>query len=161
NGATQKGPPESLGPQSLGPEPLGPEPLGPESPLGQGRVRTWALTTARGYRASLLLGIVMALLFGAGFIVVDSMLAAPPPAATQGKESVPMPGSPAGSANISPAPNVDRPEAAPLPQPAPRQPLPDAASDEAGQSRSTPTPRFQGLQRGTASLPASDATSFL
>ncbi|HSR79566.1 MAG TPA: hypothetical protein VLL28_02205 [Hyphomicrobiaceae bacterium] len=145
--ATEENPPGSLGPGSLEPGSLGPE------PLGHGRVRTWAL--AGSYRASLLLGVVMALLFGAGFMAVDSMLAAPPPTAAQGQESVPQPGSRAGRAKFSPAPSEDHPETAPLPQPAPRQPLPDAASEDAGEGASAPTPRLQRLQRGTATFPAS------
>jgi localization factor PodJL len=134
---------------------------GPPAPLGQGRVRTWALTKARSYRASLLLGGVLALLFGAGFMAVDSMLAALPPAAVQGQDSVPQPGSRAGNAKFAPGPNDGQGDAAPLPQPAPRQPLPDAASDDQGQGESAPTPRLQRLQRATAALPASGATPFM
>jgi localization factor PodJL len=106
------------------------------------------------YRASLLLGVVMALLFGAGFMAIDSMLAAAPaPAAGQGRESVPPPASRAGDTQF--LPGADQPEAAPLARPTPRQPLPDAASEDAGEDQSAPTPRLERLQRGPASLPAS------
>jgi localization factor PodJL len=126
--------------------------------LGQGRLRRWALAKAN-YRASLLLGVVMALLFGAGFMAIDSMLAAAPaPAEGQGRESTPPPASRAGDAQFSPGPKADRPEAAPLAQPTPRQPLPDAASEDRGEDQSAPTPRLERLQRGTASLPASAPT---
>jgi localization factor PodJL len=171
--ATKESPPGSLGPTSLGPTSpgpgspglLGPGSLGPGSlglgsllgqePLGQGRVRTWAL--AGSYRANLLLGVVMALLFGAGFMAVASMLAGPPAAGAQGQESVPQPGSRAGNAQYSPGPSEDHPETAPLPQPAPRQPLPDAASEDAGEGGWPPTPRLQRLQRGTVTSPVSTA----
>ena len=162
---------QSLGPQSLGPQSLGPQSLGPQSlgrlslgqellgqgPLEQARARTWAL--GGSYRASLLLGVVMALLFGAGFMAVDSMLAAPPPAAAQGQQSAPQPRNRAGNTKFSPRPNVGHPETAPLPQPAPRELLPDAASEDAGEGQA-PTPRLQRLQRGTMTLPASAATPF-
>jgi localization factor PodJL len=119
------------------------------------------LTKAGSYRASLLLGVVMALLFGAGFMAVDSMLdsmlAAPPPAAAQGQKSMPPAGRPAGNANFSPVPNADGPEMAPQP---PGQPLRDPASDDAREGQSAPTPRLQRLQRGTASMPASTAPPF-
>jgi localization factor PodJL len=147
--ATEEGPPQTFRQERLGQE-----------PFGQGRVRTWALAKAGSYRASLLLGVVMALLFGAGFMAVDSMLAAPPPAAAQGQESLPQPGSRAGNAKFLPGPNADHPETAPLPQPTPRQPLPDATSEDAVQGGSAPTPRLQRLQRGTVSLPAAAATPF-
>jgi localization factor PodJL len=169
-GPTSPGPgsPGLLGPGSLGPTSLGPTSPGQGSsgllglgsllgqePLGQGRVRTWAL--AGSYRANLLLGVVMALLFGAGFMAVASMLAGPPAAGAQGQESVPQPGSRAGNAQYSPGPSEDHPETAPLPQPAPRQPLPDAASEDAGEGGSPPTPRLQRLQRGTVTSPVSTA----
>ena len=147
--ATEARPPEtSLGQGSFGQGSFG------QGPFGQGRVRTWALAKAGSYRASLLLGVVMALLFGAGFMAVDSMLAAPPPAAAQGQESVPQPGSRAGNAKFLAGPNADNPETARLPQPAPRQPVPDAASEDATQGEPAPTLRLQRLQRGTVSLPA-------
>jgi localization factor PodJL len=151
-------PPESIGPESIGPESIGPGSIGPES-IGHGRDSSWALTKANRYRASLLLGVVMALFFGAGFIAVDSMLAAPPPAATQGQEGVPLPGRPTGNVNVPPTPNAGNPEM--VPRPAPRQSPPDAASDDAGEGQSAPTPRLQRLQRGTAAMPASAAPPFM
>jgi len=156
--ATEESPPGSLGPTSPGQGSSGLLGLGSllgQEPLGQGRVRTWAL--AGSYRANLLLGVVMALLFGAGFMAVASMLAGPPAAGAQGQESVPQPGSRAGNAQYSPGPSEDHPETAPLPQPAPRQPLPDAASEDAGEGGSPPTPRLQRLQRGTVTSPLSTA----
>ncbi|HEY7083932.1 MAG TPA: hypothetical protein VH519_03875 [Hyphomicrobiaceae bacterium] len=164
--------PGSIGPESLGPESIGPGSIGPESTdpewispgaisqrsIGHGRDSSWALTKANRYRASLLLGVVMALFFGAGFIAVDSMLAAPPSAATQGQKSVPLPGRPIDHVNVPPAPNAGNPEM--VPRPAPRQ-SPDAASDDAGADQSAPALRLQRLQRGTATLPASTAPPFM
>jgi len=155
--ASEEGLPKSLGHGSLEHGSLGHGSLEHgflgHGSLGHGRLRRWALAKGN-YRASLLLGVVMALLFGAGFMAIDSMLAAAPaPAAGQGRESAPPPASRAGDAQFSPG--ADQPEAAPLARPTPRQPLPDAASEDAGEDQSAPTPRLERLQRGPASLPAS------
>ncbi|MBO0741384.1 MAG: hypothetical protein J2P51_08145, partial [Hyphomicrobiaceae bacterium] len=177
--APEKGAPDPLAPEPLRPDPLTPDPLTPDpltseplTPeplrqellrqelLGQGRVRTWAFTKTGSYRASLLLGVGMALLVGASFVAVDAMLAAPPHAAAQGQESVPQPGSRAGNGKISPEPNADHPQAAPRAQPTPHQRLPDGTSEDAGRSEPAPTPRLQRLQRGTASVPPGRRDAF-
>jgi hypothetical protein len=48
--------------------------------LGQGRAKTWTSARSGGHRFSLLLGVAIALLFGAGFMTVDAFLATAPPA---------------------------------------------------------------------------------
>jgi hypothetical protein len=88
----------------------------PAHSLGQGRVRTSGQTKAGSYRASLLLAGAMALLFGSGFMAVDSMLATPAPAGARRPEPGSQPGRGANEANSS-RPSAGEAETAPTPPP--------------------------------------------
>jgi localization factor PodJL len=140
--------------------------------LGQGRARTWTSARSGSHRFSLLLGVAIALLFGAGFMTVDTFLAAAPPAgvlqkatATQADSvqadsltpSAPREGSldaqPAaepGKADLAPRSEEPNVEPAPIPQPALRRPAPEAVTDDQTRSQPAPTRRLDRLQTGSA-----------
>jgi localization factor PodJL len=140
--------------------------------LGHGRARSWTSARAGSHRFSLLLGVAIALLFGAGFMTVDAFLATAPPAgvlqkatATQA-ESVqadslaptapqqgsldPQPAAQPGKADLAPRSEEQNVEPAPIPQPALRRSAPEAVTDDQTQSQPAPTRRLERLQTGSA-----------
>jgi localization factor PodJL len=123
--------------------------------LGQGRAPTWASAKAGRHWAGLLLGGAMALLFGAGFMAVDSFLAKSTPAPAQ-RQPVPQPGG--GKADVAPQINGASSEAAPVTQPAPRPAAPDANGQDPSQVQPAPTRRLDRLQTGTAAAASFGAT---
>ena len=140
--------------------------------LGQGRARTWTSARSGSHRFSLLLGVAIALLFGAGFMTVDAFLAAAPPAgvlqkstATQADSvqadsltpSAPREGSldaqsaaEPGKADLAPRSEEPNVEPGPIPQPALRRPAPEAVTDDQTRSQPAPTRRLDRLQTGSA-----------
>lgn len=140
--------------------------------LGQGRARTWTSARSGSHRFSLLLGIAIALLFGAGFMTVDAFLATVPSAGVLQKATATQAGSvqagsvapsapqqgtldaqPAaqpGKADLAPRSEEQNVEPAPIPQPALRRPAPEAVTDDQTRSQPAPTRRLERLQTGGA-----------
>jgi hypothetical protein len=125
--------------------------------LGQGPFRTWAPARASRHRKGLLFSAAMAL-FGAGFVAVDTLLSASPPAAAPGHELVPQPEAGASQALPPPRASDGTSEVAPTPEPASRPPLPDAGREEEIPNPPAPTRRLNRLETGTAVLSRSGAT---
>jgi localization factor PodJL len=123
--------------------------------LGQGRAPTWSSAKASRHWAGLLLGGAMVLMFGAGFVAVDSFLAKSTPAPARRQEPVSQPAG--GKADVAPQTNGDSSEAAPVTQPAPRPAAPEAREDPS-QVQPAPTRRLDRLQTGTAAASAFGAT---
>jgi localization factor PodJL len=133
----------------------------PAQSLALARVKTSAPTKAGSYRASLLLAGAMALLFGSGFMAVDSMLATPAPAGARRPEPGSRPQTGANDADVPPRPGAGEGQSAPTPQPPSPTPMPDGAGEEASQSQSVPTRHlYRLLTEATAEpLPPSEAES--
>ena len=127
--------------------------------LGHGRIRTWTSARTGSQRFSLLLGGAMALLFGTGFMAVDSLLGSAPPAGAQ-QRRVPeaQPATRTGAGEAAPRAGDGTVQPPPMPQPAPRRPAPEAATDDPGQSQPAPTRRLNRLQSGTASAAPAGVT---
>ena len=127
--------------------------------LGHGRIRTWTSARTGSQRFSLLLGGAMALLFGTGFMAVDSLLGSAPPAGAQ-QSRVPeaQPATRTGAGEAAPRAGDGTVLPPPMPQPAPRRPAPEAATDDPGQSQPAPTRRLNRLQSGTASAAPAGVT---
>ena len=115
--------------------------------LGHGRARSWTSGASGSHRFSLLLGLTMALLFGTGFIAVDSwMTPASPPSAPQ------LPAAARPSANaVAPRVGDGNVQAVTAPQPAATPSPSETVTGEPEQSQPAPTRRLQRLQSGTAS----------
>jgi localization factor PodJL len=126
--------------------------------LGHGRARTWTSARVGTHRSSLLLGGAMAVLFGTGFMAVNSFLAAAPPTGATATQQRTLEAQPADADKSDLAPSPDGWKAAPVPQPALRRPTPDAATDDSAQPQPAPTRRLYRLQSGTAALPPIGAT---
>jgi localization factor PodJL len=119
--------------------------------LGHGRIRTWTSARSGSQRFSLLLGGAMALLFGTGFMAVDSLLGSTPPAGTQQRsvpETQPVGWTGAGEPKQRPGGGALQ---QPMPQPAQRRPAPEAATDGPAGGQPAPTRRLDRIQSGTAS----------
>jgi localization factor PodJL len=127
--------------------------------LGHGRIRTWTSARSGSQRFSLLLGGAMVLLFGSGFMAVDSLLgSAPPSGAHQRRVPETQPAnwtSPGEPAQRSGDGAVQQPS---TPQFAPRRAAPEAATEDASPSQPAPTRRLDRLQSGTASAEPVGAT---
>ena len=126
--------------------------------LGHGRARTWTSAGAGSHRFSLLLGAAMALLFGTGFVAVDSFLANAPPASAQQRALEAQPAAETGKGHLAPRSGDWNVQPAPMPLPATRRPAPEAATDDPSQNQPAPTRRLYRLQTGTAATPSPDAT---
>jgi localization factor PodJL len=152
-----------------------------EDMLGHGRARACTSARAGSHRFSLLLGVAMALLFGAGFMAVDSFLTNAPPVGAQQKATAtqadtrgagslapsvlrpgsldPQPAAQPGKADLAP-PSWDQKVEPPIPQPALRRAAPEAVTDDQSQSQPAPTRRLNRLQMqtGSALTPPAGAT---
>jgi localization factor PodJL len=140
--------------------------------LGQGRARTWTSNKTGSHRFSLLLGAAMALLFGAGFVGVNSFLTNAPlagvsqkgtasgadnvqadslaPSAPQQSGLDAQPAAQPGKGDLAPRSVEQDLDPAPIPPPVPRRPAPEAVTEDQSPGEPAPTRRLNRLQAGGA-----------